>query len=147
MCLSLALKRPNDVLARGEHAGFHWIVMHNGWGIRCGYVRIPAGHPWHGADRNSVDPDVHGGVTFCKPDVPCDAGGPDDALWYGFDCGGAFDAPDPGLPCAKTRNPYALFLEEFPGDRAYHVWTQAEVEDECRNFCRQAAEAGRRADP
>jgi hypothetical protein len=47
-------------------------------GHLCGYVVIPEGHPWHGADE--VDASVHGGVTWsevCR-----------DGLYrVGFDCG------------------------------------------------------------
>lgn len=45
MCLSIALERPEDVLAAGTHAGHEWQVIHNGSGYRCGYVKVPPGHP------------------------------------------------------------------------------------------------------
>lgn len=35
-----------------------------GWGN--GYVLIPEGHPLHGKDYDSIDVDVHGGLTFAS---------------------------------------------------------------------------------
>jgi hypothetical protein len=83
MCLRLALERPEHVLAAGTHAGFEWVVMQN----RCGYVKVPVGHPWHGHSYwawcwDMVD--VHGGITFSSPDTPCGKGG-DDGWWLGFE--------------------------------------------------------------
>ena len=48
MCLSIMINRPDDVLAKGEHLGFEWTVIHNRMGYRCGYVKVPLSHPWHG---------------------------------------------------------------------------------------------------
>ncbi|MFN9907214.1 MAG: hypothetical protein ACK56F_14025 [bacterium] len=41
MCLPIAIKRPDYVLATGEHLGYEWNIVHNGIGYRCGYVRFP----------------------------------------------------------------------------------------------------------
>lgn len=30
----------------------------------CGYVAIPAGHPWYGSHYRDLDALVHGGLTF-----------------------------------------------------------------------------------
>lgn len=35
MCLSVAVNRPNDVLATGMHAGHQWAVVHNGRSYRA----------------------------------------------------------------------------------------------------------------
>jgi hypothetical protein len=135
MCLSIAINRPNDVLAKGEHLGYQWMVVHNGIGYRCGYVRVPLGHPWHGKDDWDWDEvervDVHGGITFAEADVPCDAPGPDTDWWLGFDCAHGFDAPDPAL----LQNP---LITPSPWGKSV-VRTQSYVEDECRSLCRQAA--------
>lgn len=134
MCLSIAIKRPEDVLARGEHLGFEWMVIHNGRGYRCGYVKVPPGHPWHGGGESDAL-EVHGGITFGEHDKPCDKGGPDSGYWLGFDCAHAGDAPDPELPVKpERRSPY----EPWPDDR---VRSQAYVELECRKLCEQAKEA------
>lgn len=143
MCLGLAIKRPNDVLARGEHAGFEWMVVQNGRGYRCGYVRVPVGHPWHGKSYHDVDADAHGGLTFDEPDEPCDKGGPDNAHWFGFDCAHAGDAPDPALPGCGNRESVEDFFSIWGihSDGGGTVRTQEYVEAECRSLCEQAQRA------
>lgn len=133
MCLSIAVNRPGHVLSRGEHVGFEWIVVHNGMGYRCGYVRVPVGHPWHGKDYDDVECSVHGGLTFSEPDKPCDKGGPDDAWWHGFDCAHCGDLPDPSLPGYSDR-----FVID---DGMSEIRTQDYVEMECMSLCEQAAKA------
>jgi hypothetical protein len=63
----------------------------HGWG--CGYVVIPREHPSWGADYNSLDVDVHGGLTYGESvedtkenfkNFPEDA--PNDGWVFGFDC-------------------------------------------------------------
>lgn len=130
MCLGIAIRNPQNVLARGEHQGFEWIVTNNGRGYRCGYVRIPVGHAWY---KNS-DPDceVHGGITFSAMDETCDKGGADDAWWIGFDCAHAWDKADPSLPGCRN-DPW------FDSDPTCAVRTQNYVEAQCRSLCEQAA--------
>lgn len=135
MCLSIKVHRPNDVLGEGTHLGFEWVVVHNGMGYRCGYVRVPKGHPWHGKGYDDVDADCHGGLTFAKADEPCDKGGPDDAWWLGFDCGHAGDEQDLSLPHDHVFGVGGV------------VRTQLYVEQECRSLCEQAAEAAKGGQP
>ena len=135
MCLPIAVKRPEVVLAKGEHLGFEWNIIHNDMGFRCGYVRVPKGHPWFDKDYNDINADVHGGLTFAAMDMPCDKGGPDDGYWVGFDCGHFDDAPDPALPILKARKDFAL---AWVGGV---VRSQAYVEEQCRSLCQQAKEA------
>jgi hypothetical protein len=159
MCLSIAIERPGDVLNRGEHAGFEWMVIHNGRGYRCGYIKVNPGHPWHGVGYDDVraadgdNPAVHGGLTFAEADESCDAGGPDSGWWLGFDCVHWHDEPDPSLPRRGYVGHIDIFRQvsnifeaegAFPnrnhlGDPSGHVWTQTEVEAECRKLCEQAA--------
>lgn len=134
MCLSIAIKRPDHVLAKGEHLGFQWVVVHNGRGFRCGYVRVPLGHRWHGADYDGLHVDVHGGLTFAQPDVPCDAPGPDTDWWLGFDCAHLLDAPDPSLPLDIGVSP-----DSGPFFEGAVVRSQEYVEAQCRSLCGQAA--------
>ena len=55
------------ILSKGVHAGFEWMVIHNGFGFRCGYVLIPKGHVWHQKDYGEIGvTTVHGGLTFSK---------------------------------------------------------------------------------
>lgn len=129
MCLSIKVLEPFRVLAEGTHAGFEWIVVRNDYACRCGYVRLPKGHPWHGKPYDDIGADVHGGLTFAEPDLEYDAPGEDDAWWIGFDCGHASDAPDPSLPGLSMR--WSL---------SGVVRSQSYAEAECRALCEQAAE-------
>jgi hypothetical protein len=134
MCLSLKINRPADVLSEGEHKGIQWVTMHNTSGYRCGYVRVPAGHPWHGHGREDSRADVHGGITFAEPDVPCDAPGEDNAWWLGFDCAHSGDAPDPSLPMSISS---MRFIFRIPGE----IRTQEYVEEQCRDLAEQVVAA------
>lgn len=131
MCLSIKVRHPENVLSEGEHAGFQFATVHNGIGYRCGYVRVPKGHPWHGRDYDDLPANVHGGLTFAEPDVECDKPGEDDAWWIGFDCAHSGDAPDPALLTAA---------DAFKGlNHSESVRTQEYVEAQCRRLCEQAS--------
>ncbi len=132
MCLSIKVNRPESVLAEGVHEGLEWVVTHNNIGYRCGYVRVPKGHPWHGKEWSEVDCEVHGGITFAEPDVQCDKPGEDDAWWIGFDCAHGGDAPDPALTNSLSYN-FLPIGREVVRDQEY-------VESECKSLCKQAAE-------
>lgn len=140
MCLSIVVDDPTRVLAMGVEIGYQWVVTHNGMGYRCGYVRIPPGHPWHGKDYDDVEPypAVHGGLTFAEPDVACDKEGDDNAWWLGFDCAHAGDAPDPTLPTHVDRIPWDDF------QRGGVMCHQAYVETDCKRLCYQAEAARHR---
>jgi hypothetical protein len=83
-----------------EHKGFDCIIRRGPGGQWCGYVGLPAGHPWRDLGRDGWDVDVHGGLTYQEP---CDGdpergvchvpkpGEPDDIFWIGFDCAHAGD--------------------------------------------------------
>ncbi len=45
MCNPVTTERPGSLLAKGVHVGLEWEVVKNDRGFRCGYVRIPPGHP------------------------------------------------------------------------------------------------------
>lgn len=93
MVLYIELKSPERILNKGVHLGYKWIVSHNNRQHRCGYVRIPKGHPFYGiATCDTYDITVHGGITFSESD--------EDKFWWwiGFDCNHYSDAPDPDLP-------------------------------------------------
>ena len=141
MCLRIAIERPDRVLAKGEHLGFQWIVTHNSQGYRCGYVRVPAGHPWHGKHYHDDGfyVDVHGGCTFAEADVNCDKGGEDNAWWFGFDCAHGFDAPDLSLPVSPEWQAVADLRAKFSSFELGEARSQAYVENECRSLCEQAA--------
>ena len=62
----------------------------------CGYVGLPAEHPWHGRTYQDVENDirVHGGLTYSHNSVPESEDGA--IWWFGFDCAHASDLT-PGL--------------------------------------------------
>lgn len=78
------------------------IVRHPGAGHLCGYVQLPADHPWHGRDYDDIDVEVHGGLTYAQDRFPRqDDPGPGWVI--GFDCAHLgdlspfWDAPDRGV--------------------------------------------------
>lgn len=130
MCLSIKVHNPDRVLAEGKIDEYEWAVTHNGIGFRCGYVRVPAGHPWHGKDDMSLtEPSVHGGITFASADMPCGRdGAAEDGWWLGFDAAHLDDAPDPALPDSKK-------MEGWKGGT---IRTQEYMERECFRLIQQA---------
>ena len=123
---------PDKLQWRDEATGLPCLVLRNRFGALCGYVGVPAGHPWHGAGYDDVRtgagdwPDVHGGLTFsggCEASgdpaktichVPAD-GEPDEVWWLGFDCAGALDL----LPGYVGRYPQFHDSSDVYRDLAY----------------------------
>lgn len=133
MCLSIVVDNPELVLETGTHHGIEWVITQNAYGARCGYARIPLGHPWHGLSIDEQFAEVHGGITFSEPDKPCGKGGPDDAWWIGFDCMHAWDSPDPDL---------SNFQETYSRIMNGTVRSQHYVREECKSLCEQIIWAG-----
>jgi hypothetical protein len=137
MCNPITTKNPDILLTKGVHEGYEWEVTSNRMGYRCGYVRVPQGHSWHGKGYDDVRtaddgwPDVHGGLTFAEADTDCGKGGEDNAWWLGFDCAHGGDAPDPDLPGYHPRM-------SFMGDA---IRSTEYVAEECRKLADQAAAA------
>lgn len=83
-----------------KHAGLDCLIQRNRWGVWCGYVGLPKGHPFYGLSYNDVGVSVHGGLTYSEEcsghicHVTEDA--EDKVYWFGFDCGHAGDY-NPGL--------------------------------------------------
>jgi|ERR1700722_19801912 len=75
-----------------------WLTMTNcGWGN--GYVIIPQGHFLHGKDYDSIDVEVHGGLTFSEKASDCkdwtDLSEEDKEGWIvGFDTAHLGDTPE-----------------------------------------------------
>jgi len=118
------------LLAAAKCKGFDWVVLHNGMGFRCGYVRLLPGHPWYGKHYDEIDAKVHGGLTYAASD---DEG----SWWVGFDCGHYGDARDLGLPMPAG---IKKILPLTPLDGQV-IRTQEYVEQQCRLLCEQAAMA------
>jgi hypothetical protein len=136
MCNPITTHNPDCLLAKGVAYGFEWEVTSNRIGYRCGYVRIPPGHPWHGKEYDAVEPypEVHGGLTFADADTDCGKGGEDNAWWLGFDCAHYGDAPDPSLPGYEKVARYGLHEDGT-------IRTTEYVSEECRNLALQAQAA------
>jgi hypothetical protein len=130
MCLSVAVKRPNDVLEKGEHIGHEYNIVHNRQGYRCGYIKVEPGHPWFGKGYDDINANVHGGLTFAAADVACDQGGADNGWWLGFDCAHGGDAPDPSLPSE-------MFTPALYGT----IKTTDYIREQCFSLCEQARAA------
>lgn len=62
-------------------------------GHRCGYVRIPENHPWHGKSCGDIPVECHGGLTFSKEFLTEEIGFAP-GHWIGFDCAHLGDCPD-----------------------------------------------------
>lgn len=68
-----------------EHAGLACrMVRHDSLKHWCGYVGLPEAHPHHGKDYDSIDADVHGGLTYASDHAPKQEA--DGQWWVGFDC-------------------------------------------------------------
>lgn len=74
-----------------------------------GYIRVPAGHPWHGLYYDACPAECHGGLTYCGATLPWEAEplNPSHEWWFGFDTCHCFDevrgAPYPMRPsCGGT---------------------------------------------
>jgi hypothetical protein len=140
VCNPVTVFNPERVLLKGVHLGYEYEVTTNGQAVRCGYVRIPPGHPWHGRPAGEVDAAAHGGVNFAEPDVNCGKGGADDAWWLGFDCGHAWDARDPELPGYEDFA-YIEGLFRRAGPDFREIRTLEYVKGECELLIDQAAMA------
>jgi len=128
-------------------SGLDCLIVRNGGGALCGYVGVPAGHPWHSVDYDGLslrNIDVHCGLTYsasCMEGAPedrgiChvpDPGRPGDVWWFGFDCAHAYDL-SPGHA--------AGLREQLPGyGGIYDVYRDlGYVRNEVRNLARQLAE-------
>jgi hypothetical protein len=124
MCLPV---KPFAVEKEWEHAGLKCaVVLARENEHRCGYVRVPPGHPCHGIDYNVPDVSVHGGLTFGAIE-PCeheDGKG----YWFGFDCAHSGDVSyAPG------------FAPSWRGPDSGHYWELGEVADETEQLAEQLA--------
>ena len=120
------------IIKRHPHSG-HW----------CGYVGVPAGHPWNGKGYDDCGPDVHGGLTYAEK---CDgdpvggvchvaAAGEDDAVWWlGFDCAHAWDYSGMARDAAWRRR--------FPREPEEVYRDEACIRAEVASLARQVVEAG-----
>ena len=105
-------------------AGLKAVVIATDMGHRCGYVGVPAEHPWFGKD--DVDLDVHGGVTYAGMRME------DDLWWFGYDCAHLGDARDPELMSDEYKTALLGRKLNFDGDTIKTL-------DFCVNECESMA--------
>ena len=86
-------KEPMDQIVWNDpETGFNCIIWRSFMGSWCGYVGVAEKHPAFGKDYNSVDVNVHGGLTFGNYRDRFEL-----ALWWlGFDCNHYMDLA-PGM--------------------------------------------------
>ena len=84
-----------------EASGYECVIQrHTSLKHLCGYVGLPASHPWHGKGYDDVRMmdnewvEVHGGLTYADRHEP--QGQPDGLWWLGFDCAHSGDL-SPGV--------------------------------------------------
>ena len=123
MCLPV---KPYKVEREWKTFGLSCAVVQNREaGNRCGYVRVPPGHPAWGKHYDDVDVDVHGGLTFARPE-PCMEHEDGQGYWLGFDCAHSRDK----RPCTDE---FILAVNKkygsIYGDGTYRdfAYVQAEV--------------------
>lgn len=104
----------------------------------CGYVGIPAEHPWHGKTYNDVEElsnygiSVHGGLTYSEGDMPTANSMADKATWwFGFDCAHGGDLV-PKLETYSSEFKLALGVVDVYRDIKY-------VKNEAINLAEQLA--------
>lgn len=105
---------PSRLEWMAEGIPFPLLIMRAGMGHLCGYVGLPADHPLYGRDYESIDVDVHGGLTFSGHRKCAD----ETVWWLGFDCAHYGDM----VPRIHAR--YPSNLEEY---RTIE-WVRAETE-------------------
>lgn len=142
MCLPV---KPYKVEREWEYAGLKCaVVQAREQGHRCGYVRIPPGHPDHGKPYDDINVEVHGGLTYAN-DEPCvEADGR--GYWVGFDCAHAGDMyVNPHVPLGyEWKSPQAKSLYDHRRDyfsryENEHYWTEQDVVNEVNKLAVQLA--------
>lgn len=141
MCLPVT---PYKVEREWKHAGLSCaVVLAREVGHRCGYVRVPPGHPLHGKFYDSPDLDVHGGLTFAEIE-PCTEHEDGQGYWFGFDCAHSGDASydvnaTPVTEEGKRRFAIELEMGNKYGRDEGHYWTESEVVRETERLADQLA--------
>jgi hypothetical protein len=127
-----------------EATGLDCLIVRGPVGALCGYVGVPAEHPWHGIDYGGLDADVHGGLTYsdrcqegddeskgiCHVPPP---GRPVDVWWFGFDCAHSGDV-------APTMDMHMRESGRMPIHEPYAAYrTVGYVQRECARLAEQLA--------
>ncbi len=143
MCLPLT---PYKVEREWKAFGLSCAVVQNREaGHRCGYVRVPPGHPAHGLGYDSLDLDVHGGLTFAAIE-PCSDHEDGQGWWLGFECNHGGDAGyDPSFKVENAQSEETVARLKVDRDPRWaplyggHFWTEAQVLAETERLAKQLA--------
>lgn len=135
---------PDKMQWQDEATGLPCLIVRGPSGALCGYVGIAEGHPYFQKEYESVDVEVHGGLTFASMCADtgdetrhichlADPGEPEHVWWLGFDCAHSGDL------CPSYAKEHGVF--------APSAWEQyrtvAYVKGQVRNLARQLAEHAR----
>jgi len=150
MCLPI---KPFKIEREWVHAGLSCaVVQAREDQHRCGYVRVPQGHPLYGASYETPNVEVHGGLTFAELE-PCTEHKDGQGWWFGFDCAHFMDAThDPNFDPSQATKPDTVRLmkihqdirKKYPlglGEEPEHYWTQDEAVAETERLAEQLAVA------
>jgi hypothetical protein len=96
---------PDKIQFVDEDTNYDCLIVRNWGGALCGYVGVPVSHPCYKKDYNTIDVEVHGGLTFsseCRTESKEESGichiprkEIGEVWWLGFDCGHSCDCyPD-----------------------------------------------------
>ena len=138
MCLNSGVAGwPDGVLGQGTHLGYEWVVVHNHMAIRCGYVRIPMGHPWYGQTKI---PNKTIEITYANKEQECPGLCQKEGWWIGF----FYDVVDPKLivfseDAYDLENMYNAMMR-LPHYAKRKPLTQEEFEGLCKQICEEANE-------
>jgi hypothetical protein len=145
MCLPVT---PFKVEREWKHAGLSCaVVLAKEAGHRCGYVRVPPGHPMHGKRYDDVNVEIHGGLTFADLE-PCTEHEDGQGYWFGFDCAHCYDAsydPNAKIEDMTTDEGKALLRIhremdlKYPMPERERYWTELEVVAETERLAEQLA--------
>lgn len=146
---------PDKVEWRDAATGLPCIVRRSPTsGAWCGYVGVPAGHPYYGKDYDSIEGlSVHGGLTYAAPCMEhegehaiCHAplpGESDRVWWLGYDCGHQYDeVPAPSRYGGwSPMNAFLDLSDEVCADEMPDgvEWGEYRTHDYAREQCRQLA--------
>jgi hypothetical protein len=149
----------------GTYKDHEYLIVLNHNGQRCGYVAIPPEHPYSQTpeeqrdflgrtqshwDYDSLDIEVHGGLTFMSPNhslkdllpTPCND------IWIGFDCGHYGDKCDVsmfrkyfGEENAKQKEAFFNAMNHDYGDLPQTIKDFRYVENECHSIIDQLINA------
>ena len=130
----------------GTYREHYYVVKFFEDGHRCGYVQVPAKHPFTGKNYTDIPVECHGGLTFkgqlSKPDDGTFYG-----TWIGFDCAHSGDRRDTGLAAEIFKDSEYINHTDWLGELFPNsdIRTLDYVEGECFSIIDQLIDAQKAA--